>query len=368
MKKIVIISLLIGLSSLVGVAQYNVGDTIQFEDMTYDSGSVWSVPGGFDGFEGLSFNDLGVFAVDTVQFEKVGFYQFQVNGFVNYNAANELILEIDGEVYDVVSFPESSVNWWSDPMTYDDVNTTVIVFKPLEITEIGMKEFTFRLGEGDGDLVLDWAQVNEVFVNYTLEWTGTPPSIINLGDDVTIIAAFTAPEACYVKAALNIYSEDGSYLRGTIVESSVKDGYTTSFEPENLEFELVIPEQLELSSSLAENEIYRWDVTITDTSADQVWLTGLSRKVVVEGQTGSMEPRQIVNSVYPNPSLNGIVTIYHVGTECESVSVYNPIGKKVPFQANKIAGQTQLLIDGKGLFIIQMEMDNAIVRKRVLIQ
>ena len=138
-----------------------VGDTLQFENMNYDASTVWDVPSGFTDFVGLSFNDEGVFASQTIDFPQSGTYKIDVKAFVNYNADNSLILEVDGEKSDTISFPESSVNWWSEPMTYDDVNPAIISFKPIEIENDLVKDCRFILGAGSGDLVLDWALVKE---------------------------------------------------------------------------------------------------------------------------------------------------------------------------------------------------------------
>jgi beta-glucanase (GH16 family) len=149
-------------------------DTLQFEDMNYDASTVWDVPTGFADFVGLSFNDEGVFASQTIDFPTSGSYEIEVKGFVNYNAENSLILEIDGAKFDTISFPESSVNWWSDPMTYDDVTPAIVSFKSIEIENDLTKDCKFILGAGNGDIVLDWALVkkktneNPTAINHTI--------------------------------------------------------------------------------------------------------------------------------------------------------------------------------------------------------
>ncbi len=164
MKKMTVLaSVFVALSA----TSFGQGTTLEVEDMNYDASTVWDVPTGFTAFDGLSLNDQGVFIYTNFDFGQAGKYIIEVRGFVNYNAANELILEVDGVAHDTISFPESSVNWWSDPMTYDDVTPAVVAFEPIQIDGNLVKELKFISNSDSnqgGDIIADWVNVKSTGV------------------------------------------------------------------------------------------------------------------------------------------------------------------------------------------------------------
>jgi photosystem II stability/assembly factor-like uncharacterized protein len=68
-------------------------------------------------------------------------------------------------------------------------------------------------------------------------------------------------------------------------------------------------------------------------------------------------------SVYPNPS-NGVCAIGN-SAEIENIKVYNALGEEIQFEMN--ADLSQIRIDAKGLFIIQIQSKNSVYCKNILV-
>ena len=186
-------SLFVALSA----TSFGQGTTLEVENLNYDATKVWDVPWGFTAFDGLSLNDQGVFFYTNFDFGQAGEYIIEVRGFINYNAANELILEVDGVAHDTISFPESSVNWWSDPMTYDDVTPAVVAFEPLQVDGNLVKELKFISNSDSntgGDIIADWVNVKPA----------------DIGTSIHHLSAVTTPELFpnpSIDGTVNILSE-----------------------------------------------------------------------------------------------------------------------------------------------------------------
>jgi hypothetical protein len=163
-----LVSLFVALSA----TSFGQGTTLEVEDMNYDASTVWDVPTGFTAFDGLSLNDQGVFIYTNFDFGQAGEYIIEVRGFVNYNPTNELILEVDGVAHGTISFPESSVNWWSDPMTFDDVTPAVVAVEPIQIDGNLVKELKFISNSDSnqgGDIIADWVNVKSTGVETDIQ-------------------------------------------------------------------------------------------------------------------------------------------------------------------------------------------------------
>jgi hypothetical protein len=73
--------------------------------------------------------------------------------------------------------------------------------------------------------------------------------------------------------------------------------------------------------------------------------------------------REIPFLVYPNPSA-GVCAIGSF-EEIENIKVYNALGEEIPFEMN--ADLSQIRIDDKGLFMLQIQSKDSVYRQNILV-